>query len=229
MIENHWPNPLTPIHDKANMNNYLYELNAHFGGFGLCWTAVCWESFLLSFHLYQAEIQYSSTAAQTTSSRVFVQLNQHVWNCVVPPRVFTVYDFCAYVFSPYGQGCFFCSGMTGLFLRKLSKLGPCRPRGSSGGMNLRDKKDSDALSSDYISHLQWKLIGETVHNNNSPFKTQWKMSVVIFVITNVKANWQMAFHIPFSYYFELKMSHKCHSCLDSTSHRSVILSKPVPH
>lgn len=28
------------------------------------------------------------------------------------------------VFSPYGQGCFFCSGMTGLFLKKLSKLGP---------------------------------------------------------------------------------------------------------
>lgn len=27
--------------------------------------------------------------------------------------------------------------MTGLFLKKFSKLGPCRPRGSSGGMNLK--------------------------------------------------------------------------------------------
>lgn len=42
-------------------------------------------------------------------------------------------------YLPYGQGCFLCSGMMGLFLRKFSRLGPWRPRGSSGGMNLKDR------------------------------------------------------------------------------------------
>lgn len=41
---------------------------------------------------------------------------------------------------PYGQSCLFCSVGRGFFLRKLSRLGPWRPRGSSGGMNLDRKK-----------------------------------------------------------------------------------------
>lgn len=38
---------------------------------------------------------------------------------------------------PYGQGCFLCSGTTGRLRRKFSKLGPCLPNGSSGGINLK--------------------------------------------------------------------------------------------
>lgn len=41
---------------------------------------------------------------------------------------------------PYGQSCLFCSVGRGFFRRKLSRLGPWRPRGSSGGMNLNNKE-----------------------------------------------------------------------------------------
>lgn len=48
--------------------------------------------------------------------------------------------FAPKVHLAYGQSGAFSSDATDSFLRKLSRDGPLRPRGSSGGMNLLQKK-----------------------------------------------------------------------------------------
>lgn len=65
-------------------------------------------------------------------------------------------ELCANYILPYGQSCLFCSVGRGFLRRKLSRLGPWRPRGSSGGMNLDKKTDM----TDCTFRLQYALWNE---------------------------------------------------------------------